>query len=304
MRSLLLIRNPKLFFKYLYAGAKSVILRWPKAPIQKRINGILLEFDFDSDPVMKLMRNPLKLFVQYLIRMLELNLNAGVIKPTVLRMCYGAYETSTLGAMRKLLNKGDTFIDVGANIGYLSAIAMGLVGKTGQVHSFEPVPRYFKRLKNLAVANKEYKIIVNQCALGDERGTKRIDVSLEGIGMSTMVPGFRRKEMIEEVIEVPTYRLDWYIKEKSISSISLIKIDVEGFGLPVLRGLSDYFEIGHRPSIICEIHTAAYPLLGYTLTQLSEYMKKYDYHAFSLDDAEIDITKLKEVTYVVFLSSL
>ena len=65
-RQFLLIRNPKLFFKYLYAGAKSVILRWPKAPIQKRINGVLFEFDFNLDSVIKLVGNPLKLLLQYL----------------------------------------------------------------------------------------------------------------------------------------------------------------------------------------------------------------------------------------------
>ena len=124
MRTLLFLYNPKLFFKYLYTGAKSVILRWPKAPIQKRINGILFEFDFDLEPVIKLVHNPLKLLLQYL--------SIGA-KPNVLEMYYGAYEPDTVRAMKKLLKKGDTFIDVGANIGYLSAIGMGLVGKTGQV---------------------------------------------------------------------------------------------------------------------------------------------------------------------------
>ena len=303
MRRFLLIRNPKLFFKYLYAGAKSVILRWPKAPIQKRINGILFEFDFDLDLVIKLMRNPLKLLLQYL--------SIGA-KPNVLAMYYGAYEPDTVRAMKKLLKKGDTFIDVGANIGYLSAIAMGLVGKTGQVHSFEPIPKHFQRLKNLALANKKYKIVVNQCALGEKEGTARIDVSGLSIGSSTMVPDLlkfkeiaygKRKEMIEETIEVPTHRLDCYIKEQSISGISLIKIDTEGFEFPVLKGLSGYFEnANHLPAIICEITPAAYPLLGYTLSQLSEYMKKYNYHAFSLDDTEIDITKLKGYPNVIFLS--
>lgn len=291
----LLLRNPKLFSKYLYTGARSAIFRWPKAPIQKRINGVLFEFDFDLDPVIRLVRNPLKLILQYL--------TIGV-KPNVLGMYYGAYEPDTVRAMKKLLRKGDAFIDVGASIGYLSAIAMGLVGKTGQVHSFEPVPRHFDRLENLALANKEYNIVVNQCALGEKEGTARIDVSSLSIGTSTMVPGLRRKEAIEETVEVPTHRLDWYIKEKGISSISLIKIDAEGFEFPILRGLSGYFEnTDHLPAIICEITLAAYPLLGCTLVQLLKYMEKYRYHAFSLGGAKIDATKLEECTNVMFLPS-
>jgi len=292
MRRLLFLYNPKLFFKYLYTGTKSVILRWPKAPIQKRINGILFKFDFELDPVIRFLRNPLKLLLQYpSIR----------VKPNVIAMYYGAYEPSTVRAMKKLLKKGDTFIDAGANIGYLSAIAMGLVGKTGHLHSFEPVPEYFRRLKNLAAANKEYKVVINQCALGDKQGIARIDVvGLANIGMSTMVSGLVRKEMVKERIRVPVYRLDQYIKEKNINNISLIKIDVEGFEFPVLKGLSSYFR-NHRPPIICEIHPEAYPLLGYTLSELLEYMKKHNYHTFSLDHIKMNITKLKEYASVMFL---
>ncbi len=287
--------NRKVLFKYLCAGAKSLIFGWPKAPIEKRINGIVFKFDFDLDPVIKLVRNPLKLLLQYI--------NLGV-KPNVLPMYYGAYEPDTLKVMKKLLKKGDTFIDVGANIGYLSAIGMGLVGKTGQVHSFEPVPKYFKNLKNLALANKEYDIVVNECGLGEEEGTARIDVAgLVNIGMSTMVSTSKWDRIIEKTIEVPVYRLDRYIKEKNIDKISLIKIDVEGFEFPVLRGLSGYFESGHHPAIICDIHVFAYSVGGYSLTQLSEYMKRQDYRIFGLDhDTEIDITNLKENTYVMFMS--
>lgn len=291
-RQILPMCSLKLLFKYLHTGTKSIIFRWPKAPIQKRINGILFEFDFDLDPLTKLMHNPLKLFLKYF--------NAEV-NPSVLVMYHGAYEISTIEIMRKLLNKDDTFIDVGANIGYLSAIAMGFVGKTGQVHSFEPVPKYFKRLKDLAVANKEYKIVVNQYALGDKEETLRIDITgLAGIGMSTMILGLRKKKLIEETIKVPVCRLDRYIKEKNVGSVSLIKIDVEGFEFPVLKGLSGYFKTGHHPAIICEITPVAYPLLGYSLGQLSKYMEKHNYHAFSFDNAKIDVTKLKEQINVVF----
>jgi len=73
----------------------------------KKINGVWFRFDFDLDPRIK-------------------------------KMYLGEYETETVETMKKLLRQGDVFIDVGANIGFLSAVAAGLVG--GQIHSFEPVP--------------------------------------------------------------------------------------------------------------------------------------------------------------------
>ena len=229
----LLASNPRLFFKRLVGEIKAT-RQLPKSPIQKKINGIIFEFDFDYDPAIK-------------------------------RMYFGIYELETVEVMKKVLKIGDTFLDAGANIGYLSAIGGGLVGKTGQVHSFEPVPEYFQRLKKVAMMNRDYKIVVNQCALGEERGRAKIDVTnLPNIGWNTIVPGFMSNATRKKSIEVPVYRLDDYIKEKGLDKISLIKIDTEGFEFPVLKGLQGYFEsTGHRPVILCEIAPPAYPLLGY-----------------------------------------
>ncbi|MBN1384714.1 MAG: FkbM family methyltransferase [Elusimicrobia bacterium] len=285
------ICDPKQFFKRVI----SRIMPSPKSPVRKKINGVLFNFDFNIDPVIK-------------------------------RMYYGIYEVETVRIMRKFLSKGDTFIDVGANIGYISAVALGIVGETGCVHSFEPVPEYYGKLNDIALANKEYKIMTNQYALSDRKGMANINITnISDIGWNTMVPcGFISKETIRETIEVPTYRLDDYIKEKALDNISLIKIDTEGFEFPVLKGLSRYFETtGSRPVIICEIAPIAYPLLGYTLGQLSEYMKKYGYHTFDMvgkntaelpeylrkhdycifnKNIEIDITQLKETTDVLFIA--
>src|SRR4030088_824085 len=53
-------------------------------------------------------------------------------------MWAGAYERELVQLMKRTLKPGMTVIDVGANIGYLSALAAGLVDNTSQVHAFEP----------------------------------------------------------------------------------------------------------------------------------------------------------------------
>lgn len=264
--------NPWQLLKIIYTKL------WPlqKSSLQKRINGVLFEFDFNLDPAIK-------------------------------SMFYGTYEIPTIETIRKFLKRGDLFIDVGANIGYISTIALGIVGKEGELHSFEPVPAFFNRLKNIPIKNREYTHIINQCALGERDGTEKIFVTnLVNIGWNTMVPGFLSDETTKEKIEVPIKRLDTYIKEKNIKKIALLKIDTEGFEFPVLKGLRGYFENNdYRPVIICEIAPAAYPFLGYTLSQLSEYMEKFGYLAFDMNDinSEIDILTLRTTTNVLFKPS-
>ena len=163
----LLAHNPQLFFDKCLAELK-LCSPLPTSPALKRINRILFEFDFALDPAIR-------------------------------SMYYSNYEAATVVVMKKYLKQGDTVIDVGASIGYLSALAMGFVGKSGEVHSFEPVPEYCRLLRRIAVANKDYKIFINECALGDKETRFRIDLTnLPNIGWNTLVPGYMSGETTRE----------------------------------------------------------------------------------------------------------
>jgi len=194
------------------------------------------------------------------------------------------YEYRLVKEMQRTIRRGDTFIDVGANIGYLTSIGAGLVGPTGQVHSFEPVPEYFKILKKVKELNPSHQIFVNNAALGEKEGEAHIDVtSLHNIGWNTMVPRFMEPSTIKMSYPIKVIRLDDYIADMNLDNISLIKIDVEGFEFPVLKGLRDYLQ-EKRPLLIIEVVPEAYPLLGSSMLQLSEYMAEFGYKSAPLDD--------------------
>lgn len=269
----LLFNNPTTLILRLYILMRG-IGALSKIPVRKKINDFLFEYDLSFSSAIKM-------------------------------MYAGEYENSVVSAMKKILKKGDTFIDVGANIGYITAIGASLVGKTGQVHSFEPVPAYFSKLKKTAKINPDFTIVINQYALAEKSGAMTININnCKNIGWNTLVPGLMRKEEIKEVITISTCRLDDYIREKELGNIALIKIDVEGYEFPVLKGLSGYLEsTGHRPIIICEVAPCVYPLLGYELIQLSEYLKKYNYSAYSLDGTatEIDLSLLHKTSDLIFV---
>lgn len=239
----------------------------------------------------------------------DFNFNFPIGDVYFYQMYFDFYDIASVEFIKKNLKEGDTFIDVGANVGYLSAIGANLVGETGEVHAFEPIPLYFEALKRLVLHNPKYHIVVNQCALGENNGQAKIDFAKPPyIGGSSMASGVLPNNIPRDTIEVPVMRLDDYIEQKRIKKdkISLIKIDVEGFEFSVLKGLQKYFEnTNYQPPIICEIVPSAYPLLQTSRQELIDYMKQYGYDAYNIMAPwrKVDITKFKEGTNVVFKTS-
>jgi len=220
-------------------------------------------------------------------------------------MFFGSYAVLVVEAMKRFLRPGDVFLDVGANVGYLSAVAADLVGRRGQVHSFEPVPAYFERLCRLVDLNPGYNITANPFAMGETSSPSTIYVTREP-GQSTLVRSYKSKLEIIEEIEVPVVRLDAYIERHKIDHIALIKIDAEGFELPILKGLQGYLEAsGKRPPIICEIAPRAYSLLGRKIDDLAAFVGACGYEARDLIDCAmpVDLRKLSQVEDVLFVAA-
>ena len=266
----MLVRNPALFYRVLVAKLHTS-RRLPPLPVQRRINDIVFEYDL----------------VHY----------RGTAP-----MYFGSYGLLIVETMKRLLKPGDVYLDVGANIGYLSAIAAGCVGTRGEVHCFEPVPAYFKRIERLAELNPAHSIVANSHAAGEAPGACTIYVTREP-GQNTLVRNYQPGPEIVSTLEVPVVRLDSYLEERGIARVALIKIDAEGFELPILKGLRRFLEKSpERPAIICEIAPRAYPLMGRTIAELSDYMATFGYAARDLIDgiAPVDLAEIHHVEDVLF----
>ncbi|MFK8046763.1 MAG: FkbM family methyltransferase [Crocinitomicaceae bacterium] len=155
----------------------------------------------------------------------------------------GVYEQGTVSALQSFLKEGDTFVDAGANIGFLSLVAAEKVGKFGAVHAFEPFPSTYEILEKNKNINNYVQIRAYPFALGNETGSKTIYTENENRGGASLV-----NHVSDSGTKIEIRKLD---DVKIHTLIKVIKIDVEGYEFEVLKGAEKTIR-ENKPKLIIE----------------------------------------------------
>ncbi|NWF86966.1 FkbM family methyltransferase [Candidatus Bathyarchaeota archaeon] len=134
--------------------------------------------------------------------------------------------------VRANLKKGDIFVDVGANIGYYALLGSLLVGATGTVIAVEPVPETVKVLRLNLKLNNARNIKVIDKAAWNKKEKLLIEMPQGFFGLASGVINYTEAKSMFQVAGVP---MDEVLEPYSL--VKIIKIDVEGAELYVLRGL-------------------------------------------------------------------
>jgi FkbM family methyltransferase len=147
----------------------------------------------------------------------------------------------------KKIRKKSIIFDIGANIGtvtnkYLTELS------PQSIHTFEPNDEAFKILKTKYFNNK--KVILNNCAVGKKKGTKKLNYTLKS-GNSSFYNLNPKSEWINEKANIYKIKpehytfkkknstiitIDDYVKKNKIKTIDLMKIDTQGFEKNILEG--------------------------------------------------------------------
>jgi FkbM family methyltransferase len=153
---------------------------------------------------------------------------------------FGVWEPNVSNVIETILDEGDLFVDVGANIGYDSLLASTVVGSKGSVVSIEASPRTYELLRQQIHDNRAINVRTVNKAVSDATGTVTLYTGLNGdIGRATMVPA---RGLAEEAT-VAAAPLDEILSKDERSRLRLIKIDIEGAELPVLRRFLDTLDL-------------------------------------------------------------
>lgn len=197
------------------------------------------------------------------------------------------YEKKERQFVQKFLKPKMVFFDIGANQGFYTLLAAKKVGSQGKVFAFEPVPREFKNLKWNIFINGHQNVKAEAQALGCQEGFTDIFSCLDGKGSySSLQPPSEKVKARRKVIKVPITSLDKYVQQNNILSIDLIKIDVEGGELDVLKGGINVLS-NLRPVLMCEVSDKRTEQWGYSASEICDFIKKYKYRwfKFAFDDS-------------------
>ena len=175
---------------------------------------------------------------------------------------HGSWDT-LLQVLAKLLlenRREPTVLDIGANIGLFTVpVAKQIEDLGGRVYCYEPQRIVFQQLCANVFQNKISNVFARHRAVGDDNGTVDIPefdyAQIPNIGAFSLSEELQKKRGLETGLDrsraekVDICRLD---DQDLIGPVDLIKIDVEGYELKVLRGAVKLLELNDFPPILFE----------------------------------------------------
>jgi FkbM family methyltransferase len=195
---------------------------------------------------------------------------------------YGAFEKPILFFLRDIMtsaysNQG-VFLDIGANTGQHS-LFMSRYSK--EIHSFEPWQPVIRRFRQMVEMNRIKNIVIHPYGLGDENSKKPFYKPPENNpATGSFVAGFIGSNSYEGELELQIG--DDALDRASVSSVALIKMDIEGFEKPALKGLRRTLQT-HRP--IVEFELSVDPKNPVSIKNKDElialFPEKYEFLVFS-----------------------
>jgi FkbM family methyltransferase len=193
------------------------------------------------------------------------------------------YEERQWKMVRRILRPGGVLIDVGANQGFYSILASRVVGRSGRVIAFEPAISERRKLRRNLALNRCRNVVVEALAVGSEEGTADFHLCLghQGSWSSLKKPAPDATEKSQRVhVQVTT--LDAYASRVALEGVDIVKIDVEGGELNVLRGATNLID-RFQPVLLCELEDRRTRQWGYAASEILDFIRARGYEWYRLD---------------------
>jgi FkbM family methyltransferase len=171
---------------------------------------------------------------------------------------FGLFDLLVSEVLFRLADPGETALDVGANIGFMTRLLAERVGASGRVYAFEPHPEIFAELQGNA---SDAQVTAIRAAASDRPGTAMLNLPLHfdgNRGIASLEPA----AAATATLPIECVTLDAALPADC--RIGLVKIDVEGHELKVLEGATRLLAERRIRDIVFEEHdTGGSPLFAY-----------------------------------------
>jgi len=179
------------------------------------------------------------------------------------------------------IKKGDTVIDVGANIGYFTLLFAKLVGETGKVISIEPDPENFKILNKNIEQNNFKNVITFQNAVSNNN-----EIVFLKKGKSIAEHKISIDDENEDSIDVKCIKIDEQFSD--LKKVKLLKSDTEGNEIKVLKGCEQMLQENKIENIMIEFSPKLIEYYNHNPKQLYEILKINNFKIFDVEDENLD----------------
>jgi FkbM family methyltransferase len=191
-------------------------------------------------------------------------------------MFEGSYQESVLSAIRVFTKPGDTIFDVGGHHGLMAIVANRAAGASGTVVTFEPNPAARQYLQQHLELNRATRVIIEPVVLSDRNGEVPFFVQTGDVTWnSSLVREFVDSECRVQPIIVESRTLDHYVAETGRIP-SLVKIDVEGSELTVLKGAVNTIQ-AHHPILVTEFNPRSAERGRTTIAEMVAFLEANSY---------------------------
>jgi len=191
--------------------------------------------------------------------------------------------------LKRLVKSGDTVLDIGANVGYISLVLAKCVGKNGKVFSFEPDSKNFASLKRNIELNPDCNIAPISMAVSDSHQPIRLYQAKFDFNDSahSILPSEKHSS---DFVEIEATTIDEFVTSHGLKKVDVIKIDIEGAEMKAFNGMSETLRQS-RPFVVCELCEEHQARAGYTTQAVKKWMAEtFDMQAFKV----MESGKLKE----------
>ena len=201
--------------------------------------------------------------------------------------------------LKAYLKPGDSYLDIGANIGTTTLCAATTISKnshikTGMVIAYEAHPQTFIYLTRSILNNPKIIpcIITRNIALGDKEGVLGFSNIKNHDDINHVLPN-TTNNLNKNYLEVPVKRLD---DELTFSKIDLIKIDVEGYELQVFNGAKS--TLSKTSAIFFEIYDKNTEIFGYKTTEIINLLENIGFIIYKIDIVKNTLLKIDSEQYL------